>query len=298
MNEKFVFPSLRIAEYGERLAAGVNSTPCTLDHASCRLHYWLAGPLDAPLVVLTHGEGTDHHTFDPQVQQLARSWRVLTWDIRGHGLSVSERPFSLEQAVDDLHAILEREGYDGAIFAGISAGGQISQLFAQRFPAYVHGIALLSCLPHSGPDSSLDRFWDSLTSGLLHLLPYWFIRAQVPAYVSVRPEVQRYAAEAMKVSGKEQFIAAWQSTLHASVAERPFKFCTPLLVAFGAYDRHGWINRAKSLWAERFPHAQIISVPGASHCLTQDNPSFTTQMLTDFVGQCLRERRQAAQPSL
>lgn len=298
MNEKYVFPSLRITEYGARLSVGLNSTPYTHDYAGCKLHYWLAGPQDAPLVVLTHGEGADHHTFDSQVQLLARSWRVLTWDIRGHGLSHSDRPFSLEQAVDDLHTILEQEGLDAAIFAGISAGGQISQLFAQRYPASVHGVALLSCLPLSGPDSSLDRFWDSLTSGLLHLLPYWFIRAQIPAYVSVRPEVQSYAAEAMKVSGKEQFMAAWQSTFHATVAERPFKLCTPLLVAFGAYDRHGWINRAKNLWAEGFPHAQIVTVPGASHCLTQDNPSFTTQMLIDFVSQCLRERRQAAQPSL
>lgn len=298
MNEKYVFPSLRIAEYGARLAAGLNSTPYTLDYAGCLLHYWLDGPQDAPLVVLTHGEGADHHTFDPQVQLLARSWRVLTWDIRGHGLSVSDRPFSLEQAVDDLYAILAQEGYDGVILAGMSAGAQISQLFAQHFPAYVHGVALMSSLPLYGPDSSLDRLWDSLTSGLLHLLPYWFIRAQIPAYVSVRPEVQSYAAEAMKVSGKEQFMAAWQSTIHASVAERPFKLSTPLLVAFGAYDRHGWINRAKNLWAESFPHAQIVTVPGASRCLTQDNPSFTTQMLIDFVTHCLRERRQAAQPSL
>lgn len=298
MNEKYSFPSLRIAEYGSRLAVGLNSTPHTLDYAGCLLHYWLAGPQNAPLVVLTHGEGADHHTFDPQIQLLARSWRVLTWDIRGHGLSVSDRPFSLEQAVDDLYAILAQEGYDGAILAGMSAGGQISQLFAQRFPGYVYGVALLSCLPLYGHDSSLDRFWDSLTSGLLHLLPYWLIRAQVPAYLSVRPEVQSYAAEAMKVSGKEQFMAAWQSTIHASLAEHPFKLCTPLLVAFGAYDRHGWINRAKNLWAEGFPQAQIVTVPGASHCLTQDNPSFTTQMLIDFVAHCLRERRQAAQPTL
>jgi pimeloyl-ACP methyl ester carboxylesterase len=61
------------------------TTQLVLEREGCTLHYWLAGPKDRPLVVLTHGATMDHRMFVAQVAALAPHHRVLTWDVRGRG---------------------------------------------------------------------------------------------------------------------------------------------------------------------------------------------------------------------
>lgn len=54
--------------------------------------YWeLAGNSGEPLV-LVHGSWVDHHNWDMVVPLLSQSFRVITYDRRGH--SLSERPAS------------------------------------------------------------------------------------------------------------------------------------------------------------------------------------------------------------
>ena len=66
---------------------GYHATEHTLDRSGSRLHYWLAGPAAAPLVVLAHGMTLDHRMFEQQMPVLADTYRVLAWDMRGHGRS-------------------------------------------------------------------------------------------------------------------------------------------------------------------------------------------------------------------
>ena len=58
-----------------------------LERKGCPLHYWTTGPEGLPLVVFTHGACVDHHSFDPQISAVAGDYRVLAWDVRGHGQS-------------------------------------------------------------------------------------------------------------------------------------------------------------------------------------------------------------------
>jgi len=292
MRNRFAFPSLRIADGETAANPAVEPAAHLLSHEGCQLHYWLSGPRSAPVVVLIHGEGANHHSFDAQVQVLARSYRVLTWDIRGHGQSRSERPFTLHQAVDDLHAILAHENYAHALLVGVSVGGLIAQLFAHRFPDFVHGLALLSCTPLTTEVSSIRRFFDRLAARLLRALPFWLIMAQFPARLSIRSDVQRFIAEAIKESGKAHFVETWQAKAQVLPVGLAFSLPQSLLVAYGAYDRQKWIKRARTLWFRSKPDIHLVVVPGAGHHLTQDNPSYTSAMLNDFLYQCARERHQ------
>lgn len=292
MNNRQTFSSLLPTVTTDSRAATVESTPFLIEYNSCRLHYWMTGPLEAPLVIVTHGEGANHHSFDAQVQTFAQYYRVLAWDIRGHGKSVSDQPFSLEMAVDDLRAILTQTGYSQAIFVGLSVGGTITQLFAQRFPEAVQGMALLSCTPIQAVNSITGQLLGRLTAGLLRSLPFGLIRAQMPAYFSIRPEVQAYIAEAMRESGQKNFLAAWQANeAGVPLESNLYPTAQPLLIALGAYDNQSWLTRATAFWQRAMPNLRPVVVPGAGHALVQDNPAFSTKMLDDFLRQCARPKR-------
>ena len=97
--------------------------------------YWeLSGQAGDPLV-LVHGSWGDHHGWDRIVPALARSFRVLIYDRRGH--SRSERPTaqgSVREDVADLGALIEHLGLAPAHILGNSFGGSIVLRLAAERP--------------------------------------------------------------------------------------------------------------------------------------------------------------------
>lgn len=103
----------------------------TLERAGGRIAYWLAGSAGRPLVICTHGATMDHHMFDAQVAVLSPHYRVLTWDVRGHGQSrPAGEKFSIRLAVEDLRAIMDELGYNEAVLSG----NRWAALLPRRWP--------------------------------------------------------------------------------------------------------------------------------------------------------------------
>ncbi|MDD9206316.1 alpha/beta fold hydrolase, partial [Georgenia sp. 10Sc9-8] len=88
-----------------------------------------AGPPDGPVVVLVHGLGLSVESWDGVAAALARTLRVITYDLRGHGESgrAVGGDYSLEAHADDLAAVLRDAVPAGAapVVAGHSLGGAI-----------------------------------------------------------------------------------------------------------------------------------------------------------------------------
>ncbi len=97
------------------------------------LYYELSG--DGDSLVLVHGSWGDHHNWDPVVGALADSFRVLTYDRRGH--SASDGPTgqgSVFEDADDLAALVDQLGLGPAHIAGNSFGAAIALRTATRRP--------------------------------------------------------------------------------------------------------------------------------------------------------------------
>lgn len=97
--------------------------------------YWeLSGQTGEPLV-LVHGSWGDHHIWDGIAPMLASSFRVLTYDRRGH--SRSERPEgqgSVREDVTDLGALIKHLDLAPAHILGNSFGGSIVLRLAGERP--------------------------------------------------------------------------------------------------------------------------------------------------------------------
>lgn len=109
--------------------------------------YWEStGSAGEPLV-LVHGSWVDHHSWDQVVGDFARSYRVLTYDRRGH--SSSERvpgQGSIRQDVSDLLALLHYLDLAPAHIAGSSFGAAIALRAAAQEPG-----AFRSLIAHEPP---------------------------------------------------------------------------------------------------------------------------------------------------
>ena len=119
-----------------------------------RIHYSDSGG-EGPAVVFSHGFFMDHEMFAPQVEELRPTYRSLSVDARGFGLTESDgRAFTYWDLADDLVGVLDAVGVPQAVFVGLSQGGFTTLRVALRAPGRVRGIALLDTTPDAEPEEA------------------------------------------------------------------------------------------------------------------------------------------------
>jgi pimeloyl-ACP methyl ester carboxylesterase len=255
-----------------------------LERKGCPLHYWTAGPEGRPLVVFTHGACVDHHSFDPHVPVIAQHYRVLTWDVRGHGESqpMGER-FTVPLAVDDLMALLDLVGYEKAAIVGHSNGTYITQELAYRFPERVKAMLIAdgTCITWI---RSRSEIWAlHFTPSLMALFPFETLKKAGLKYASLKPEVQEYTYRAFSQISKHDYFDILKGVYGCLHYEPDYHISQPLLLTHGDDDRMGDIKKIAPLWAQREPNCQYVVIPDARHFAILDNPDFFNRLLLEFL---------------
>ncbi len=106
-------------------------------------HHELVGPRDAPVLVLSPSLGTELSIFDALVDRLADRFRIVRYDLRGHGRSATPPgPYSIDDLGADVLTLLDRLEIDRAALCGVSIGGMASLWLAARHPRRVSALAV------------------------------------------------------------------------------------------------------------------------------------------------------------
>lgn len=108
-----------------------------------------SGPIDIVFVMgwVSHLEYFwKHHLFASFLERLASFSRLILFDKRGTGLSdrvpLSELP-TLEQRMEDVHAVMDAVGSERAVLVGVSEGGPMCALFAATYPERTSGLVMI-----------------------------------------------------------------------------------------------------------------------------------------------------------
>lgn len=133
-----------------------------LDRNGVQLYYEVHGADDAPVVLLTHGYSANTTMWKGQVEPITGAgWRVVTWDIRGHGQTDAGDDlsrYSQQHTVDDMAALLDAVGADTAVIAGLSLGGYMSLAFNIVYPARVRALMLFDTGPGYRNDEAREKW--------------------------------------------------------------------------------------------------------------------------------------------
>ncbi len=93
-----------------------------------RHYYRLEGIDSAPVIIFSQSLGCDHTQWDAQAEHLLPHFRVLRYDLRGHGASeVVPGDYSIEMLARDVLAIADALEIRQFAFCGLSIGGMIGQ---------------------------------------------------------------------------------------------------------------------------------------------------------------------------
>lgn len=156
---------------------------------STELHCFVAGPTNAPTILLIHGLGDEGDTWRCVLPALTGRYRVIAPDLPGFGRSpLAQRPITVATYARTLVALMGTLGIARATLVGHSGGAMVAQRIALGAPERVERLLLVGgCLPitrHLPPPGPL---WAFLTPGLGELAYTSLRRSQDAAFATLRP---------------------------------------------------------------------------------------------------------------
>ncbi|OPG11301.1 3-oxoadipate enol-lactonase [Microbispora sp. GKU 823] len=243
------------------------------------LHHRFDGPPDAPVVVLGPSLGTTLDLWEPQLPALTRTWRVLRYDLPGHGGSRAASGFTRGPTVDDLAAgvlaLLDRHAVETVAYAGVSLGGAVGTTLALIAPDRVASLVLCCTSARFGTAES----WHERAA---------LVRAEgtKPLAEATRrrwftagfPDAERYL-DMLRDADPEGYAACCEALAVFDVRDRLGDVRAPALVIAGAEDPATPPEHAEVL-ARDIPEAELLVVPGAAHLATAERPDVVNEAIT------------------
>jgi 3-oxoadipate enol-lactonase len=252
------------------------------ERKGCPIHYWLGGDPKAPLVVFTHGATIDHHEWDPTLPLVAAQYRVLAWDMRGHGLS---RPatFSMSEAVEDLVALLDHLNVKQAILVGHSLGGNLQQEVAFYHPERVKAMFCLDCTWNFQKLTRLEQWMLDHAQGIFSFYSEKSLIDQSLKATARSIESQELLRQSMMTNSKDEFVRTLMAGSTCLHYEPGYAIGKPLLLMVGDKDKTGNIRKAMPAWSKVEPMCELVIVPDALHAPNFDAPEVFHKHLMEFL---------------
>jgi len=151
-----------------------------------------AGPAHAPAVVMSNSLAADMSMWDAQADVLAREFRVIRVDTRGHGGSeATEGDYSLELLADDVLGIMDKLAIRRAHFIGLSLGGMIGQVLGARSGARFESLTLCATFADAPRQLWADRVEAVRSTGVAPLVEGTIERWFTPEFQSCATKIGR-----------------------------------------------------------------------------------------------------------
>ena len=240
-------------------------------------------------VLLLHGLGSSTLDWEPQIEALKGSYRVIALDVRGSGRSRDllkpGGPFSVAQFAVDAAALLDALGAAPAHVVGLSMGGMIAFQLAVDSPRSVRTLTIVN----SGPEL-VPRTRDEFRAfRLRRIISRVFGPRGMGRMLAKRlfpksgdEDKRQLFRERMAANDKRAYIASQEAIIGWSVLDRIGGIDAPTLVV--ASDQDYVPVAVKEAWALRMKHAQVKVVADAHHALPIESPEKLNPLLLEFLG--------------
>ncbi len=259
-----------------------------MNHSKAGTAYDLTGPPGAPVLVMVHGLGLTRSTWDDFLPMLAKEYRVLTYDLCGHGQSAAPlaKP-SLTVLSEQMVHLMNELAIPRAIIIGFSLGGMINRRFALDHPSRVAALVILNS-PHErspvaqrlveeraaqteacGPAANIDT-----------TLERWF----TPGFLTGSPETVARVRATVLANDPENY-AGHRQVLASGVTEliRPDPpLSAPTLVMTCEHDSGSTPAMSHAIAAE-IAGADCLIVPGLQHLGLIEAPDLFTAEILSFL---------------
>ena len=257
-----------------------------LRFGNCVVRYRVIGGGNAPWLVICHGMALDHRDFLDIATQLAGRWRVLLWDMPGHGTSQpAPASYSLDAMTDALEAVLQAAGVARPVLLGFSFGGLVAQAYARRHPGELAALIAYGCFAPFSQPAPVRRGAVGLTVKLLYgPKPWEQIRDEFAHSAAWSDAGREHVRLAMAPLGRQGFIAMTRALLRSFRRDPGFRLDCPVLIVRGDRDSNGpGLGVAEAALIALQPEAALAVISDAGHCAHLDQPAAFSNAIGKFI---------------
>ncbi len=245
-----------------------------LDRDSVKIYYEDHG--SGPAVLLSHGYSATSRMWEGQVAALKDRYRVITWDMRGHGQSDSpddQSLYSEEATCADMAAILKHLGIEKAVVGGLSLGGYMSLAFNVRYPQMVSALMLFDTGP--GYKNPVAR------EGWNKTADQRAVNFETKGLEALGRGAEVRVAQHRSADGLAKAARGMLAQFDARIIESLETITVPTLVLVGAKDEP--FLGATDYMIKKIPGATSAVIPDAGHAANIDQPAAFNEATAAFL---------------
>jgi pimeloyl-ACP methyl ester carboxylesterase len=250
-------------------------------------------------LVFVHGAFADARIWEPQWQHFSARYRLLRYDLRGHGRTgASDLPhYSITTFADDLTALLDALEIHSPVVCGLSWGGSIAQAFAVRNPGRLKALILASSAV-SIRLSLMDKLlcdvlfpWQAMSLAIRMMKVKNFIRFSLllarltrgKHWLSQDAAARDYLERCMLEISSSEYLKIWEAIYGFDLLPLERITC-PVLVLNGEGEPKSTFRHTAEI-LRRVPQAEAKIVPGARHAMNLEQPEAFNQLVEEFIHQ-------------
>jgi len=253
---------------------------CRVDH----LAHDVTGPEDAPVLVLGGSLGTTRAMWQPQLDALARTHRVLRFDHLGHGASpVPAGPYRIEQLGERVLLLLDELGLARVSYAGLSLGGMVGMWLAAHHPERVARLTLICTSAYLPPAEGWHQRAATVRErGTASLVEAVVARWFTPGFPTRHPDVVEPLVAGLRAIPDEGYAGCCEAIATMDLRPVLSRITAPTTVIAGADDPATPPEHA-DLLAAGIPGARRATIPGARHLPNVERADAVTALMLEHL---------------
>lgn len=241
---------------------------------------------EGPPLVLIHGIGARRASWDGVVHALKRSYRCITYDLRGHGDSPAlSKTFTLDDLVEDLEALRKRLNLDRMHVMGHSLGGMIGPAYARKYGEHVLSLGLLSTAAFRTNEDrtkviaiveAMER--DGVAPMLDALVTRWF----TDGFKERNPDIVEWRRQQVLTTDERIFLNVFRIYAETEMSPWLHEIRIPSLVCTGELDG-GCNPRLNQQIADALPDSHLVVLEGLKHAIQLEAPERLGAVVKNFL---------------
>lgn len=241
------------------------------------------GPPAAPVVLFVHALGTDRSMWEPQVQTLKATYRVVRVDLRAHGESpVPPGPYSLDHIAADVLRVADVAGVKRFHCCGVSLGGLVGLWLAAHHPGRISTLVAANTAAKIGTAA----FWQArcravATQGMTAVRDGIVARWVSSDFAKKRPSRVDRLRRVFANTDPEGYMACCTAIAETDLTPVLSSIRTPTLVVAGRLDLATPVGDAESLHS-RIEESALVVLEGAAHLSNLDRADLFTPTVAGF----------------
>jgi 3-oxoadipate enol-lactonase len=247
-----------------------------------RTRYELTGD-QGPVLAFSNSLGTDFSMWGPQMAKLARRFRILRYDTRGHGQSsVTAGDYTIEQLGRDVLALLDTLRLERVHFCGLSMGGMIGMWLGANAPNRLHRLVLCNTAARIGAkemwNARIEKVRkDGMKPVAAAVIERWF----TPEFRAAYPDRVAKAQAMLETTPPAGYAACCAAIRDMDQRDAVAQIKLPTLIIYGGKDPVTPAADAQFL-AERIPGAAKVEL-NAAHLSNVEQADAFTEAVRHFL---------------